>query len=93
VPGLSIEASLRIGLGQLKSRLPFLRAAPTVWNLDGCADVPASPGIWAVEPHIGKGPVGAKWEELLVVTDKTAFWLDEDVPHVRRWRTMNASLS
>ena len=44
-----------------------------------------TPGLWAVEPHLGFRDVGAKWEELLVVTDTDAFWLDDDVPHVRRW--------
>lgn len=26
------------------------------------------------------------WEEILVVTDSTAYWLDEDLPHVRLWK-------
>ncbi|RNL65077.1 aminopeptidase P family protein [Nocardioides marmoriginsengisoli] len=43
------------------------------------------PGLWAVEPHIGHGPVGVKFEELLVITEDDAYWLDDDVPHVRRW--------
>lgn len=42
-------------------------------------------GLWAVEPHIGKGETGVKWEELLVVTDSTAYWLDDDLPHVNFW--------
>lgn len=46
---------------------------------------PAAAGLWAVEPHLGLHGVGAKWEELLVVTDSDAFWLDDDLPHVRRW--------
>jgi hypothetical protein len=47
-----------------------------------------TPGLWAVEPHIGFGDVGIKFEELLVVTGdpaNPAYWLDEDLPHVRRW--------
>ncbi|HZE40659.1 MAG TPA: M24 family metallopeptidase [Stackebrandtia sp.] len=47
---------------------------------------PATPGLWAVEPHIGHGDVGIKFEELLVVTDDDAYWLDDDLPHVRRWK-------
>ncbi|MGH8494252.1 MAG: M24 family metallopeptidase [Moraxellaceae bacterium] len=43
------------------------------------------PGLWAVEPHLGFREVGAKFEELLVITEDDAFWLDDDVPHVRRW--------
>jgi Xaa-Pro aminopeptidase len=43
------------------------------------------PGMWAVEPHLGFRGVGVKFEELMVVTDDDAFWLDDDLPHVRRW--------
>jgi Xaa-Pro aminopeptidase len=49
---------------------------------------PATPGLWAVEPHIARNGIGLKFEELLVVTeDGDAFWLDDDIPHVRRWQT------
>lgn len=44
-----------------------------------------TPGLWAVEPHIGFRDVGLKFEELLVVTEDDAYWLDDDLPHVRRW--------
>jgi hypothetical protein len=30
--------------------------------------------------------VGAKFEELLVITEDDAYWLDDDLPHVRRWQ-------
>lgn len=43
------------------------------------------PGLWAVEPHLGFRDVGAKFEELLVITENDAYWLDDDVPHVQRW--------
>ena len=43
------------------------------------------PGLWAVEPHVGFRGVGAKFEELLVVTPDDAYWLDDDLPHVRAW--------
>lgn len=55
------------------------------WNDRATSDVPVEPGLWAVEPHLGLGPIGAKWEELLVVTGNDAYWLDDDLPHVRRW--------
>lgn len=44
-----------------------------------------SPGLWAVEPHLGAEGMGAKWEEILVVTEETAYWLDDDVPHLAEW--------
>lgn len=46
----------------------------------------AEAGIWAVEPHIGKGDIGVKWEELLIVTENSAYWLDDDLPHVNFWK-------
>jgi len=57
-----------------------------IWNSAKSSDHPPTPGLWAVEPHLGFRDVGAKWEELLVITEDDAFWLDEDVPHVRRWQ-------
>ncbi|MDT0305877.1 M24 family metallopeptidase [Streptomyces sp. DSM 44917] len=49
-----------------------------------------TPGLWAVEPHIGFRGVGLKFEELLVVTEDDAYWLDDDLPHVHRWRERSA---
>lgn len=56
-----------------------------LWSSDARSEHPPLPGLWAVEPHLGWHGCGAKFEELLVITDDDAFWLDEDVPHVRRW--------
>ncbi len=53
---------------------------------------PATPGLWAVEPHIGFRDVGVKFEEILVVTETgSACWLDDDLPHVRRWQRTSAA--
>lgn len=58
-----------------------------LWADGKISDHPATPGMWAVEPHIGFRGVGVKFEEILVVTeDGDAFWLDDDLPHVRRWQ-------
>lgn len=57
-----------------------------IWNSTKRSDHPPTPGLWAVEPHLGFRDVGAKWEELLVITEDDAFWLDEEVPHVKRWQ-------
>jgi len=62
-----------------------------LWGPGRASDHPATPGMWAVEPHIGFRGVGVKFEELLVVTETDAFWLDDDLPHVRRWRAGAAS--
>ncbi|MDV6237166.1 M24 family metallopeptidase [Leptospira ellisii] len=41
-------------------------------------------GLWAIEPHLGRGKTGFKFEEILVVEKDKAYWLDEKVPHVLR---------
>ncbi|RRR87491.1 M24 family metallopeptidase [Streptomyces sp. RP5T] len=61
-----------------------------LWSPYRFSDHPPRPGLWAVEPHLGFRGTGAKFEEILVVTDsrdpeESAFWLDDDLPHVRRW--------
>lgn len=33
-------------------------------------------GLWAIEPHIGTPTLGAKFEEILVVTEEKAYWLE-----------------
>ncbi|MEV5317569.1 hypothetical protein AB0K92_07850 [Streptomyces sp. NPDC052687] len=54
------------------------------------SDHPPQPGPWAVGPRPGFRGTGAKSEEILVVTDSrdpeaSAFRLDDDLPHPRRW--------
>ncbi len=57
-----------------------------IWNSGKMADHKPVPGLWAVEPHLGLNGVGAKWEEMLVITDDDAYWLDDETPQMRRWR-------
>ena len=67
--------------GLLKS---LTRQPSPLWNDLKESDHPPLPGTWAIEPHLASmdGNVGAKWEEILVITENTAYWLDEQVPHV-----------
>jgi Xaa-Pro aminopeptidase len=59
-------------------------SVPPTWNdRDVCHHQPA-PGLWAVEPHIARGAIGVKWEELLAITNTDAYWLSDDVPHLAR---------
>lgn len=63
-----------------------------LWADGEISDHPATPGLWAVEPHIGFRDVGVKFEEILVVTETgSACWLDDDLPHVRRWQRASAA--
>lgn len=57
-----------------------------LWSSHSRSAHPPTPGLWAVEPHLGWRGVGVKFEELLVVTEHDAYWLDDDLPHVRRWQ-------
>jgi len=57
-----------------------------LWSPYRMSDHPPYPGLWAVEPHLGFRGTGAKFEEILVVTENDAFWLDDELPHVTRWR-------
>ncbi|MFJ1582126.1 M24 family metallopeptidase [Streptomyces sp. NPDC088197] len=61
-----------------------------LWSPHRMSDHPPYPGLWAVEPHVGFRGTGAKFEEILVVTETDAYWLDDDLPHVRRWRETDA---
>lgn len=54
-----------------------------LWNGSRAADRRPDPGLWAIEPHVRAGELGAKWEEILVITDSEAYWLDDDLPHVK----------
>ena len=63
-----------------------------VWNDTTFSDYPASPGLWAVEPHIGRNGIGVKFEEILVVTEDDAFWLDDHLPHAQRWAASGYSI-
>jgi len=63
-----------------------------LWADGDISNHPATPGLWAVEPHIGFRDVGVKFEEILVVTETgSACWLDDDLPHVRRWQQAAAA--
>jgi hypothetical protein len=62
--------------------------ASPFWNDRKSSAHRAEPGLWAVEPHLGFRGIGVKWEELLVVTEDDAYWLDDDLPHVRRFEAL-----
>lgn len=61
-----------------------------LWNGAKQSAHPPTPGLWAVEPHIAFRDVGVKFEEILVVTEDGADWLDDDLPHVKRWSAHGA---
>lgn len=60
------------------------------WTED--ADMPPEPGLWAIEPHMGNDEFGVKFEEILVVTDNDAYWLDDNLPHVKFWKAKSKTV-
>lgn len=85
VAGFGVPALRFLVRGLAAARRGAASRAP-LWNGGSESAHRAAPGLWAVEPHLGFYGVGVKWEEILVVTESDAFWLDDDLPHVRRWR-------
>jgi len=77
---------------RLKDRLATsgLGRRSPLWNTLKTSDHEAHDGLWLVEPHAGLGSVGAKWEEILVIEDGKARWLDDEPPHVRQWSQIEA---
>ena len=83
--GFGLPSGLPLLGRALAARMTGERLGSAFWNGGAGAKRRPQAGLWAVEPHIGKDGVGAKWEELLVITPSTAFWLDDDLPHVKSW--------
>jgi hypothetical protein len=81
--GFGLRTLRSLGLDVVRGRRD--RWSP-LWSDAKTSEHSAVPGLWAVEPHLALGSTGAKFEELLVVTEDDAYWLDDDVPHVRRWQ-------
>ena len=55
------------------------------WNHTRQSDCAPPDGLWAIEPHVAQDGFGAKFEDILVVQDGAAYYLDDDLPHTRRW--------
>jgi Xaa-Pro aminopeptidase len=85
--GFGMRALQTLGRELVTERL---RGRSPLWAGGSATNHPPTPGLWAVEPHIALRGVGVKFEELLVVTDDDAYWLDDDLPHVRSWRRVAA---
>jgi hypothetical protein len=61
-------------------------ARSPLWNTTRTSAHTPFDGLWLVEPHAGDGPTGAKWEEILIIENGKARWLDDEPPHVKQWR-------
>jgi len=56
------------------------------WNHARQSDIATPDGLWAIEPHVARDGFGAKFEDLLVVQDGQAWFLDDALPHHLRWQ-------
>jgi len=79
--------ALSLGWFILKVRLANsgLGKESPLWNGLKTSNHKPHDGLWLVEPHAGLGDVGAKWEEILVIENGKAYWLDDETPHVKQW--------
>ena len=75
-------ARSRLATGRLRKMTPN-------WNHTNACKGVAPHGLWAVEPHLALGDVGVKFEEILIIDEDGARWLDDDLPHHRRWKSQN----
>jgi Xaa-Pro aminopeptidase len=93
LPAQPVAPKVSVGRFGIRSVLSLGREAAQglkegwspLWATHQRSAHPPVPGLWAVEPHLGFRGVGAKFEELLVITENDAWWLDDEVPHVQRW--------
>ena len=84
VQGFDAIALGWFGFKERLAKSPLRNKSP-LWNQSKASDHAPYDGLWLVEPHAGKGAVGAKWEEILVIDQGKARWLDDEPPHVRQW--------
>ena len=84
-------------LGWFNAKSQFARMGVSqhdpLWNQRQTSEHAPHDGLWLVEPHAGCGDVGAKWEEILVIENGKARWLDDHPPHVRQWQQIRDNQS
>ncbi len=61
-----------------------------LWNSSEASEHAPHDGLWLVEPHAGNDRIGAKWEEILVIENGQAHWLDDNPPHVEYWAKLSS---
>lgn len=83
--GFDLQALGWFALHTVAAKKGLWRFSPN-WNANATSDHAPWDGLWAVEPHLGKSGIGAKWEELLLIQDGEVRWLDDDNPHMRYWQ-------
>jgi len=86
--GWRLKGSDGASLSWFLMKIGLSRLLPTqspLWNRNPSSDHAPTEGLWMVEPHFSNGEFGAKWEEILVIKERQAHWLDDNLPHVEKW--------
>lgn len=78
--GLGVGSSVQLFGTALMSRATRGLVEWPFWSDSPRSETPPGLGVWSVEPHIACDGVGVKWEELLVVEEQGARWLDPVSP-------------
>jgi hypothetical protein len=86
VGGFGLSSALGVLGTELVSRLPAAEKLSPLFRDAARVEHRLEPGVWAIEPHLAASTFGAKFEELLVVEDRRAYWLDDALPHVNPLR-------
>jgi len=82
---LSVRHVLWLVWKSLATKKGWMNQSPN-WNHRKTSDHKPFEGLWAVEPHFAIDGVGVKFEEIMVITKEDAYWLDDDLPHVKAWQ-------
>lgn len=72
--GLGLVTAGYLTLTTLLGKLGMRESWP-FWSDGRAADTPPSVGLWSVEPHLARGNVGAKWEDVLVRDVDEVRWI------------------
>lgn len=78
--GLGLGSSIQLFGTALMHRLSLGLVEWPFWNDSAMSETRPGLGVWSVEPHIASDGVGAKWEELLLVEEHGARWLESAEP-------------
>jgi len=81
---LSIKHVLWLVWKSLATKKGWINESPN-WNHRRTSNHKPFEGLWAVEPHFAKNGIGVKFEEIMVITKDDAYWLDDDLPHIKMW--------
>jgi len=78
--GLGLPSAARLFGPAILHGVPGIQAEWPIWSESPRANIRPGHGLWSIEPHIECEGRGVKWEELLLIDDEGARWLEADSP-------------